>query len=150
MNVKQIMHQHIFEHPGEISHGSSNLLGIQRIDRIYDKKRNQLILMVNSHEMLDAEVNAFLKGYNLLLEASYLLNYSRPFRVHLMDNGVFDNDENDVSVIGFSEIKLKPGYRYTVMSCQLLNPRLIKVILKYTPTFIRKDYIKNAKKRNRR
>jgi hypothetical protein len=148
--MQKITHKYNHEHQGEIAGRTGNHLGIRKIDRIYDKRRNQLVLMVKSSQMLDSDINAFVKGNYLVLEASSPLNYNKPLRTHLMVDEGPDNYEEDVSVISFSEIRLKPGYHYSVISCQLMNLGLIKIILNYTPSLFQTDHIKNFKKRNRK
>ena len=106
-----------------------NYLGIKKIDRIYDNNSHQLVLLVSTKDMLGKEVNAILKGSNLILEAPYEMETNRPLRTHLIGREFLRDYENEVSVIGFSEIKLKPGYHYQVLSCQLINPNLVKILL---------------------
>ena len=149
MNLQQIMHHYNFpEQPGKIEHKSENHLGIRKIDRIYDSHREQLILMVKSNPLLEKEIEAFVKGSKLILEASCPLDYNKPVHTHLLDGERPDQYDNNVTIIGFSEIKLKPGYHYSLISCQLMKPGLIKVILKYTPNLFHKDSVKNLKKNN--
>ena len=107
-----------------------NYLKIKNVDRRYDTTRDQLVLMISTGEFLDREVNAFLKDNSLVLEAPCQLDYTRPYRTHLIGNRVLSNYENEVSLIAFSEIRLKPGYHYSILSQQLINPYLMKVVLK--------------------
>ena len=130
MNMNHYMRHSISDQVSDLSKRNNNNLGIRKIDRIYDKYRDQLILMVNTREMLGREVNAFLKGNDLIMEAPFQLDYNKPYRRHLIGKDILYESEIDVSLIGFARIKLKPGYHYSVLSYQLINPTLIKIILK--------------------
>ena len=132
----------------QINRTRSNI-GIRKIDRIYDKNKDQLILMVSTVEMLEREVNAFLKGNELILEASIQLNYNKPYRMHLAGEDIQHDSAFDISLIGFSEIKLKPGYHYTVISCQLINPTLVKIILGSQVSFAQYNHFRTIKNKNR-
>jgi hypothetical protein len=141
--MNNIMHHSISDHVADQMIRTHNSLGIKKIDRIYDKNRNQLILMVNTHEMLDRELNTFLKHNNLILEAPIQMDYNRPFRTHLAGDDLRPDGGIDISLIGFAEIKLKPGYHYTVMSCQLINPTLVKIILNSRISFTANNHSKH-------
>jgi hypothetical protein len=130
MYTNHRMYQNISEQAADHTRSNQDHLRIKKIDRIYDRHRNQLILMVSAGEMLDREVNVFLEDNSLVLEAPHQLEYNKPFRTHLMDKDPLYEAENEDSTIGFSEVKLKPGYHYSVLSYQLINPTLIKIILK--------------------
>ena len=142
--MNQFMRHSISEKMTDLSKRTSNNLGIKKIDRVYDKYKDQLILMVNTREMLGREVNAFLKGNNLILEAPFQLDYNKPYRKHLIGKDLLYESEIDVSLIGFSKIKLKPGYHYTVLSCQLINPTLVKIILYSRISFINSNHFKKS------
>jgi hypothetical protein len=107
-----------------------NRLGIKNVDRIYDRRINQLTLLVNTREMLDGDVNASLHGDLLIMEAPIHFDYSKSFlngfRINDMDTG----SEIDIQVTGIAEMKLKHGYRYKLVSCRLVHPRLVKIILR--------------------
>ena len=145
MNMNHYMRHSISDQVSDLSKRNNNNLGIRKIDRIYDKYRDQLILMVNTREMLGREVNAFLKGNDLIMEAPFQLDYNKPYRRHLIGKDILYESEIDVSLIGFARIKLKPGYHYTVLSCQLINPNLVKIILHSRISFINPNEYKNHK-----
>jgi len=113
-----------------------NYLGVKKIDRFNDRKRGRLVLMISCTDLLDDEINCSIKGNKLVVEAPYRVRIDRPYHTHNLDSDVISEEENDVSVIGFSEIRLKSGYHYTVISSQLINPGLIKVILSYKKTLV--------------
>ena len=116
-----------------INHTHNNL-GIKNIERIFNKPSSRLILMINTREKLDDEVNAFIRKDKLILESVIEMELNRPYRMHHTGRDLHD-DEMDISIIGFSEIDLKPGYRYQVQSCKLVNPNLVKVVLSSKETF---------------
>ena len=134
MYIKQINHRRTFEHLNYNLMKSHNHLGIKKVKRINNKEKEQMILMVETNEILGKEVSAFLKGNILILEAPYQLSFDKPFRTHLVGQEIIGDYEDEVSVIGFSQIELKKGYNYEVLSCQLLNPGLVKIILKCNPS----------------
>lgn len=131
MYMKQINHQRSFEHLNYNLIKSQNHLRIRKVKKINEKVKEQLILLVDTDEIIDNQVNAFIKGNILILEAPYQLYDSKPLRTHLLDREKDGDLEEEVSVIGFSQIQLKKGFHYEVQSCQLINPGLVKVILRY-------------------
>jgi hypothetical protein len=131
MYMNQIIHQHSSEPLICNVLKSQNHLEIGRIDYINDKQRKQLILIMDSNQSLGREVNVILKGCNLILEATCEQDYDMPFRTHLIERKVVVDYENEDPDIGFSEIKLNPGYNYNVLSSQVINPGSIKVVLQY-------------------
>ncbi len=130
-------YNHLVHHPfNELQYRipkSNNHLGIQRIDLITDRKRNQFILLMKSPYMLTGDIQALMKGPNLILEAAFEPDYGKPFRIHVTGREYKPFYEYDDSLIGFSEIRLNPGYHYRIVSSEILNSGLIKVILKYRP-----------------
>jgi len=112
---------------------SQNELQINRIEYLYETQRGRLVLLLESDLPLDQEVNAFIKGDYLIIEASRTLGYEKPFRTHLIEKEGFSNNEQESLKIGFSELKLSHGSNYYISSCQRVNPRLIKVILNAQP-----------------
>jgi len=107
-----------------------NYLKINDVERHFDPAGSKLVLEVRTGETLDEEVHAFLQGNRLMLEAPCHLDFSRPYRSHLVGNRVLNNYDNEVSLIAFSEIKLKPGYHYSILSRELIDPHRVKIILR--------------------
>lgn len=105
-----------------------NNLSISKIDRHYNRNTQKMVLLVSTKEMIENDVNAFIKGNKLVVEAFIQLDFNKPYRTHL-PGSEFANNELGVSLIGFSEIRLKKGYQYTVASCRKINAMLIEVIL---------------------
>jgi hypothetical protein len=129
MNMNEIVRHRTSDHVADQMSRYRNILGIKKVDRVYDKNKDELILLVNTREMLDAEVSACLKGNLLILEAPIQLDYNKPYHTKLAGGDPLRDSEIDLSLIGFSEVKLKPGYHYSLISCQLINPTLVKIIL---------------------
>jgi hypothetical protein len=150
MYINQLVHQHMPEHLTGQTHKSGNNLGIRKIDRIYDKGKNQLILMVSTRELLDRDVSAFLKGSRLILEAPIQLDYNKPYRTNFQNGKPPRDYDRDMSLIGFSEIALKPGYHYSVISCQLSNPTLVKIILESRFSFHKTPHFTTKKSKRRK
>jgi len=82
--------------------------------------------------MISRDVKAFLKGNSLLLEAPLFPSYDKPFRIHHLGKNTREEFEEGLTLIGFSEIKLKHGYQYHLISCQAFDTKMIKVILGFT------------------
>jgi len=111
---------------------SENSLGIGNLSFIRDQKKQQLVLMMNTNQVINDEIRACLKGNRLLLEAPLISSYNKPFRTHLIGKENSDEFEEGLTLIGFSEVKLKYGYRYRLLSCQAIEPNLIKVVLGFS------------------
>ena len=119
----------------QLSHqflGSGNTLGIGNTNFIWDQKKGQLILIMETDQMVDKDIRAFLKGNSLFLEAPLLSSYSKPIRTHHMGRNKGKEFEEELTLIGVSEIKLKHGYQYHLVSCQAIDWKMIKVILGFT------------------
>jgi hypothetical protein len=112
---------------------SHNDLEIGRIDYLKDTQRGQLVIFMESNLLYDREVNALLQGNNLIIEAPRSLEYEKPFRTHLVDKESLSDYEKEILEIGFSEVCLNPGFRYAILSCRMINPGLLKVILSIHP-----------------
>lgn len=128
---------HISYNPfsGKLKHHSPNAgnsLGIRKTNYIWDRKKQQLVILMETSQLINQEVRAILKGNRLILEAPLTSSYNKPFRTHLIEKEMKDEFEDGLMVIGFSELKLKFGYHYNLISCQALDPNLIKIILGFT------------------
>ena len=64
---------------------SSNPLGIGNANFIWDQKKQQPVLIMETHQMVGREIKAILKGNRLILEAPFISSYTKPFRTHLID-----------------------------------------------------------------
>jgi len=119
----------------QLSHqfsGSGNAMGIGNTNFIWDQKKKQLILIMETYQMVDKDIRAFLKGNSLFLEAPLFSSYSKPIRTHHMGQKGREEFEDELTLIGVSEIKLKHGYKYHLISCQAIDSTMIKVILGFT------------------
>jgi hypothetical protein len=113
---------------------SQNELQINRIEYLNDSLRDRLVILLESELPLDPEVNAFLKNDHLILEASRSMSYERPLRTHLITEDYLSGRVPERMEIGFSELVLNHDFKYNVVSCQLINPTLLKVILEFKPS----------------
>ena len=111
---------------------SGDSIRINSTSYIWDRKKNQLILIIETRQAIGSDVSAHLKGNKLILEASLLSSVGKPFRTHLVDRELKNEFEDGVMAIGFSEIKLKYRYRYQLLSCRALDSKIVKVILGYS------------------
>lgn len=119
----------------QLSHqfsGSGNTLGIGNTNFTWDQKKGQLILIMETHQAVDKDIRAFLKGSSLFLEAPLFSYYSKPIRTHHMGQKGREEFEDEFTLTGVSEIKLKHGYQYHLVSCQAIDWKIIKVILGFT------------------
>ena len=106
-------------------------LGIIKVNSIWDKQRRYLILLVECRQMNGKEVNPIVNDTKLILESPLEPSWDKPVRTHLIEREIREEFENGSLGFGFSEIKLKPGYEYSIVSFQVIGPSLIKVILRY-------------------
>ena len=85
-------------------------MGIGNTNFIWDQKKKLLILIMETHQMVDRDIRAFLKENSLFLEAPLLSSYSKPIRTHHMGQKSREEFEEGLTLIGISEIILKHGY----------------------------------------
>jgi len=106
-------------------------LGIDKIDFISDRRKNLLILLITGNGLVNNEINVFLKGSKLILESSvpFYNNDYVPVRTHLVGRDIINEALEGGQYIGFAEINLKQGFHYEVLSYQVMNPGLFKIIL---------------------
>lgn len=116
-----------------------NSIGIVQTESLWDKNRKQIVIIIKTNQMVSREVNIMLKGNSMTLEAPLVSSYDKPFRTHKVGKENRNEIEEGFTIIGFSEFKLKPGYQYSLISSQVINPNLIKVILGFKP----KDVYRN-------
>ena len=132
MNIQQSYHHRSSD--SKFCHviKSRNDLEISRTDYLMDMKKNQLVIFLESDLLFDLEaVNVLIQGNNLIVEAPRSMEYEQPFRVHLIDREYLLQQEKGILEIGFSEVRLKPGFSYSVLSFKMINPGLLKVILSF-------------------
>jgi hypothetical protein len=120
--------------------GKGNSLGIVNTNFLWDHKRKQLILTMESSQLIDNDLNVFIKGHSLLLEAPLQFSYNRPLRMHHIGQKFTQDYGDGLSLIGFSEIELKSTYTYRLISYQVFDSNMIEVILGYTVWGNKKNY----------
>lgn len=108
---------------------TQNDLQIDRIEYFSDKQSNWLVLLLESNLPLELDVNAFIQGNNLIIEAPRPLDYKKPSRTHLIEKKILSDYEKEGQEIRFSEVQLNQRFSYSILSCMVVNPRLLKVIL---------------------
>ena len=111
---------------------TENTLGIGNLTFIWDLDKEQLVLIMDTNKNISTEIKALLKGNSLLLEAPLVSSYNKPFRSHLIGQELRDEIEDGFTGIGFSEVKLKYGYNYHLISCLAIDPKMIKVVLGFS------------------
>jgi hypothetical protein len=110
---------------------SRNDLQINRIDYIRDSQHNRLVIYLESDLLSGQEINAFMQGMNLVIEAPCLLDFEGPIRRHLIEQKDLSNYEKEIYEIGFSEVQLDQGFSYGIISCRMINPGLLKIVLSF-------------------
>ena len=111
---------------------TENTLGIGNLTFIWDLDKEQLVLIMDTNKNISTEIKALLKGNSLLLEAPLVSSYNKPFRSHLIGQELRDEIEDGFTGIGFSEVKLKYGYNYHLISCLAIDSKMIKVVLGFS------------------
>ena len=106
---------------------------IKRIEYLNGKYNDQWILLLESDLPLDQDVNAFIEEDTLIIEASHSVEYEKPFRSHLLESDRLSENERGGLEIMFSELKLNHDFKYNIVSYQVINSRLIKIILSFQP-----------------
>ena len=132
MNGNHIIYQPFSEKLRHQFLKSENSLGIGNLTLIWDQDKKQLVLIMDTNQVINSEIRAYLKGNSLILEAPFISSYNKPFRTHLIGKENRDEFEDGFTVIGFSEVKLKYGYQYHLISCQAIEPKMIKVVLGFS------------------
>lgn len=112
---------------------SRNELQIKRIEYLNGKYKDQWILLLESDLPLDQDVKAFIEEDTLIIEASHSLEFDKPFRSHLFESDRLSENEQGGIEIVFSELQLNHGFEYDIVSYQVINSRLIKIILSFQP-----------------
>lgn len=110
---------------------SGNSLGIMFSHSSWDLIRSQMTLLIETDQSLKDEIDARMNDNLLILEAPLDSYYDRPIRTHLVGQEILNSFENGLSVVGSSEVELKPGYQYSILSCRLVNSRQIQVIFEF-------------------
>jgi hypothetical protein len=112
---------------------SGNSLGIMYTESYWDKNRKQIDYIIKTSQMVTREIDVNLKDDMITLESPMVSSYEKPSRSEELGKKMGSDVEEGLTVTGFSEFRLKPGYQYTLLSSQVINPNLIKVVLGYKP-----------------
>jgi hypothetical protein len=96
-----------------------------------DTRQNLLTIFLESDLLSGQEVNAFMQGLNLVIEAPRLLEYEGPIKRHLVDYRSVSDSGSEIYQIGFSEVWLDRGYSYGIISSRMITPGLLKIVLSF-------------------
>ena len=108
-------------------------LDIVQTESLWDKHRKQIVYIIKTNQMVIGEIDVRLEGNIMTLEASQVSSYDKPLRTHNVGKENRNEIEEGLSGISFSEFNLKPGYQYALISSQLINPNLVRVVLGFKP-----------------
>ncbi len=100
-----------------------NSLGIMHTESYWDKNRKQIVYIIKTSQMVAKKIDVNLKDNMVTLEAPLVS----------ANDKTYGTGEEGLTVTGFSEFRLKPGYLYTLVSSQVINPNLIRVVLGFKP-----------------
>jgi hypothetical protein len=109
-------------------------MGVGKVKYIWDNQKKQLVLLVESDQMFSNEIRPLVYGNRLVLSSPFISVMDKPMRTHLLDRELREELETGIVDPGFTEVQLKTGNNYFVESCDILDPYLLKVILRYSPT----------------
>lgn len=112
---------------------SRNSLGIIQTSSLWDKYRKQIIYIIKTNQEVTKEIDVVVEDHLMTLEVPLVSSYDKPFRTHKMGKENRNEVEDGLTIVGFSEFKLKPGYQYSLISGQVMGPNLIKIILGFSP-----------------
>lgn len=110
---------------------SRNDLNIGRVEYIRNYQREQLVILIECNLRLNTEVNAFIQEDKLIIESFHSTEYNKPFKSHLIKKEILADFEKGEAEVKFSEVQLNLGYKYSMLSCQMIKDSLVKVILSF-------------------
>ena len=110
---------------------SRNDLNIGRVEYIRDYQREQLVMLIECDLRFNTEVNAFIQEGKLIIESFHSTEYIKPFKTHLIKKETLADYEKGEAEVEFSEVHLNNGFKYSMLSCQMIKDGLIKVILSF-------------------
>ncbi len=112
---------------------SGNSLGIMHTESYWDKNRKQIVYIIKTSQMVAKKIDVNLKDDMVTLEAPLVSSFDKVSGTEKVGKKMGSDVEEGLTVTGFSEFGLKPGYQYTLLSSQVINPNLIRVVLGYKP-----------------
>ena len=110
---------------------SRNDLNIGRVEYIRNYQREQLVILIECDLRLNTEVNAFIQEDKLIIESFHSTEYNKPFKSHLIKKEILADFEKGEAEVKFSEVQLNLGFKYSMLSCQMIKDSLVKVILSF-------------------
>ena len=110
---------------------SRNDLNIGRVEYIRDYQREQLVILIECDLRFNTEVNAFIQEDKLIIESFHSTEYIKPFKTHLIKKETLADYEKGEAGVEFSEVQLNLGFKYSMLSCQMIKDGLINVILSF-------------------
>ncbi|MDX2430385.1 MAG: hypothetical protein QNK35_05590 [Bacteroides sp.] len=120
-----------WEVPGKQFSKPGNSLGIGNLTYIWNPERMQVTILMDVSESISKDIKPILKGNRVILEAALISSFDKPFKTHLLGQQSREELEDEFTVIGFSEVSLRYGYHFSLISCQAIEPKMIKLILGY-------------------
>lgn len=94
---------------------TKNPLGIVEVNFIWDQYKKHLNIIMKSDQSFIREINTSIKGHSLVLTEQ--------------QTGV--GMEVEPMKFLFSDVELKTGYEYIIISSEIIDPSLFKVTLAY-------------------
>ena len=131
MYIKPSFYQNKFDSHFRHARKSRNDLNIGRVEYIRNYQREQLVILIECDLRLNTGVNAFIQEEKLIIESFHSSEYSKPFKTHLIKKETLADFEKGEAEVEFSEVHLKHGFKYSMLSCQMIKGGLIKVILSF-------------------
>ena len=110
---------------------SQKELKIRRIEYIKDQHKNQMVILLECDIHLSSNIDAYIQRNYLVIEVHRSFDYIKPFRSNLINRESFNEYGEGGDDLGFSEVHLNHGFKYHLLSCQMIKANLIKVILSY-------------------
>jgi len=131
MYIKPSYYRNKFDSNFRHARKSRNDLNIGRVEYIRNYQREQLVILIECDLRLNTEVNAFIQEDKLIIESFHSREYSKPFKTHLIKKETLGDFEKGEAEVEFSEVHLNHGFKYSMLSCQMIKDGLIKVILSF-------------------
>jgi hypothetical protein len=136
MNRNHISHRTSAERISPQFLKSGNSLGIVHTESYWDKNRKQIVYLIKTNQIVSREIDVRLKDNFIQLEAPLFSSLVKPFTQVKAGKEMGSKLKEGYTGIGYSELRLKSGYHYTLISSQLINPNLIKVVLGFKPEVV--------------
>lgn len=133
MNRNHISHRASAERVSPQFLTSGNSLGIVHTESYWDKNRKQIVYIIKTNQIVSSEIDVRLKDNYIHLEAPLFSSMVKPLTKKKAGKEMVSEFEEGSTGIGYAELRLKPGYQYTLISSQLINPRLVKVVIGFKP-----------------